>query len=161
MTRRFVGRLQVLVSLLLSLQLKERDCGSDYIMRTTDGSDGLEFSNCSLVDMRRRLQEILTDSSLRCLEEDDEEPVSVSVCGNGLLEAGEQCDCGEDQLTCDDPCCYPAHVSPQERAANSSAQPCSRAARTRCMTTAEVMYGLYIPVLFIFTVTVLMSVFLR
>jgi len=131
------------------------------IMRTTDGSDGLEFSNCSLVDMRRRLEEILTDSSLRCLEEDDEEPVSVSVCGNGLLEAGEQCDCGKDQLTCDDPCCYPAHVSPQERAANSSAQPCSRAARTRCITTAEVMYGLYIPVLFIFTMTVLMSVFLR
>ena len=52
-------------------------------------------------------------------------------------------------------------LSAGERAANDSAQPCSRAARSRCVTPPEIFYGLYIPLLFIFTITVLVSVFLR
>ena len=52
-------------------------------------------------------------------------------------------------------------LSAGERAANDSAQPCSRAARSRCVTPPELFYGLYIPLLFIFTITVLVSVFLR
>ena len=107
------------------------------------------------------VEEILTDLALDCLVEDDEEPLSVSVCGNGVLEAGEDCDCGQTELTCDDPCCYPALISPQERAANTSARPCSTAARAVCLTPTHVMYGLYIPLLFIFVMMVLITVFLR
>ena len=74
-----------------------------------------EFSACSLQEMRE------TVSSLSCLLADDEEPLEVSVCGNGLVEAGEECDCGEEEVRCDDPCCYPAIISQAERSANISA----------------------------------------
>ena len=114
-----------------------------------------EFSNCSLQDMRQ------TVSSLSCLLPDEEEPLEVSVCGNGLVEPGEECDCGGDQLTCDDPCCYPALISHQERSANSSALPCSTTGRAGCVTPAHLMYGIYLPILFIFIITVLLTVFLR
>ena len=52
-------------------------------------------------------------------------------------------------------------LSSGERSANDSALPCSRAARSRCVTPPELFYGIYLPLLFIFTVTVLVSVFLR
>ena len=48
-----------------------------------------------------------------------------------------------------------------ERAANDTAQPCSRAARPRCVTPPELFYGIYLPLLFIFTAVILVSVFLR
>ncbi len=36
------------------------------------------------------------------------------ICGNGLVEAGEQCDCGySDQ--CKDPCCYSANEGEGKR----------------------------------------------
>ena len=114
-----------------------------------------EFSACSLQEMRE------TVSSLSCLLADDEEPLEVSVCGNGLVEAGEECDCGEDEVRCDDPCCYPAIITHTERSANSSALPCSLTLRTGCVTPPHIMYGIYLPVLFIFIITLLITVFLR
>ena len=142
--------------------MKDRDCGSNFIMNSTS-SDSVTpvFSNCSLEDMRNKTEEILADPDLNCLLEDDEEPLVVSECGNGLVEVGEQCDCGPDSYSCDDPCCYPAIISQQERAANRSAKPCSTAARPRCLTPPQLMYGVYIPVLFIFIITILVTVFLR
>ena len=159
---------------------------------TTNSSDPvtLEFSNCSLTDIRAKLDQVTGEPGLDCLREDDLLPLEVSVCGNGVLEPGEQCDCGRDELACDDPCCYPAIISPGElgmsfcrkvdfnnlldsfvtkmrlfpageRAANDSAQPCSRAARSRCVTPPEIFYGIYLPLIFIFTLTVLVSVCLR
>lgn len=36
------------------------------------------------------------------------------ICGNGLVEAGEECDCGySDQ--CNDPCCYNANEAEGKR----------------------------------------------
>ena len=35
--------------------------------------------------------------------------VSANICGNGLIEAWEECDCGEDYDDCIfDNCCLPA-----------------------------------------------------
>ena len=140
------------------LQLAERECGTEFLNASssneTEEVKG-EDSSCSLEDMRQ------TVSSLTCLLPDDEEPLEVSLCGNGLVEPGEECDCGGDEVTCDDPCCYPAHISPGERAANRSALPCSSTGRAGCLTPAHLMYGIYLPVLFIFIITVLLTVFLR
>ena len=107
-------------------QLVEGECGSELIMSSSSNETEEvrgELKNCSLQEMR------LAVSSLSCLLPDEEEPLEVSVCGNGLVEPGEQCDCGGDQFSCDDPCCYPALLPSQERAANRSARPCSTTGR--------------------------------
>ena len=139
-------------------QLVEGECGSELIMSSSSNETEEvrgELKNCSLQEMR------LAVSSLSCLLPDEEEPLEVSVCGNGLVEPGEQCDCGGDQFSCDDPCCYPALLPSQERAANRSARPCSTTGRAGCVSPAHLMYGIYLPLLFIFITTVLLSVFLR
>ena len=45
----------------------------------------------------------------------------------------EECDCGVDYTQCDDPCCYPAHISPWDTWMNKSAVPCRRNAKIACI----------------------------
>ena len=50
--------------------------------------------------------------------------VPPNVCGNGLLESWEECDCGEDYEDCGlDNCCYPA---------NHPTSPCSLKPKAQC-----------------------------
>jgi len=142
--------------------VKDEDCGENYIMAATM-NDSLveEFSNCSVRSMKEKVAVVLEDPMLNCLLTDDESPLEVSVCGNGLVEPGEECDCGDTQESCTDPCCYPAHIGLSERASNDSALPCSRTARARCVTPPELFYGIYMPLAFILTVVILVTVFLR
>ena len=90
------------------------DCGHHYLMISTSNITQQmknEFSNCSLVNMTKTLDDVTSHPLMKdCLKEDDLEPVEVSVCGNGVVEPGEECDCGDDEVLCDDPCCYPAHI---------------------------------------------------
>eukprot|EP00090_Calanus_glacialis_P032140 TRINITY_DN53321_c0_g1_i1.p1 TRINITY_DN53321_c0_g1~~TRINITY_DN53321_c0_g1_i1.p1 ORF type:complete len:389 (-),score=99.90 TRINITY_DN53321_c0_g1_i1:73-1239(-) len=142
--------------------VKDEDCGQNYIMAATM-NDSLveEFSDCSARTMQDKLNMVLKDTKLNCLVTDDESPLEVSLCGNGVVEPGEECDCGDSQEACTDPCCYPAHIGYSERSANDSALPCSRTARARCVTPPELFYGIYMPLGFILTVVILVSVFLR
>uniref|UniRef100_A0A667HQ27 ADAM metallopeptidase domain 15 n=1 Tax=Lynx canadensis TaxID=61383 RepID=A0A667HQ27_LYNCA len=62
---------------------------------------GLNFSNCS----RRALEEALLEGMGSCLfERQPGLPSMAAVCGNMLVEPGEQCDCGFPD-ECTDPCC--------------------------------------------------------
>ena len=36
--------------------------------------------------------------------------LEISLCGNNIVEPGEECDCGLDESVCNDPCCYPAII---------------------------------------------------
>jgi len=142
--------------------VKDEDCGDNYIMAATMNDSLVEqFSNCSARTMQDKISLVLKDINHNCLLQDDESPLEVSLCGNGVVEPGEECDCGNAQETCTDPCCYPAHISLSERASNHSALPCSRTSRTRCVTPPELFYGIYMPLAFILCVVILISVFLR
>ncbi|NWJ06502.1 ADA15 protein, partial [Crypturellus undulatus] len=63
---------------------------------------GLSFSNCSRQDLERSLSQgrgwcLSNAPERRCLE-------GTQLCGNGVLEPPETCDCGLS-LECADPCC--------------------------------------------------------
>ena len=50
--------------------------------------------------------------------------LDFSICGDYKVEGDEECDCGMSYLTCSDPCCYAAHISPDDLSWNSTAVPC-------------------------------------
>ncbi|KOB66594.1 Uncharacterized protein OBRU01_20986, partial [Operophtera brumata] len=55
-----------------------------------------------------------------------------AFCGDKIVEVGEECDCGYDEVECEDRCCYPRLVSPFERERNVTARGCTRKANTQC-----------------------------
>lgn len=55
-----------------------------------------------------------------------------AFCGNKIVEDGEECDCGYDDVECKDKCCYPRIVSDEDRLRNSSAKGCARRVNTQC-----------------------------
>ena len=81
------------------------------------------------------------------------------VCGDKKVdEPGEECDCGKDWADCEDPCCYPANITPADLAYNSSALPCTRNTAPLCYATplkTFLKFGLLYPFLFIFILTVI------
>ena len=69
----------------------------------------------------------------------------IAQCGNGIVEDGEECDCGLDHFVCNDPCCYPAYISDSERSANVSAKSCQSTERYWCQNKPGIVYGFYVP----------------
>uniref|UniRef100_A0A8C7LBY4 Disintegrin and metalloproteinase domain-containing protein 10 n=1 Tax=Oncorhynchus kisutch TaxID=8019 RepID=A0A8C7LBY4_ONCKI len=82
---------------------QEKKEQGNYIMyaRATSGDklNNNKFSICSV----RNISQVLEKKRGNCFVESGQ-----PICGNGLVEAGEQCDCGySDQ--CKDECCYNAN----------------------------------------------------
>ena len=89
----------------------------NYIMysRATPGSkmNNYKFSSCSITSINSVLNLKARSQFLGCFQD-----VPKSLCGNGIVEADEECDCGwEDD--CKDQCCFPQR---QRVAVNE--QPC-------------------------------------
>ena len=55
-----------------------------------------------------------------------------AFCGNKIVEAGEECDCGYDDVECVDKCCYPRQVSDYDKSHNETAKGCNRRKGTQC-----------------------------
>nr|XP_045622602.1 uncharacterized protein LOC123773138 [Procambarus clarkii] len=83
----------------------------NYIMfaRATSGDkrNNNKFSPCSLRQINSVLNSKARDSK-GCFTEPQK-----AICGNGVVEAGEECDCGWEE-DCDEACCYPMKNNPKK-----------------------------------------------
>ncbi|RWS31857.1 hypothetical protein B4U80_09883, partial [Leptotrombidium deliense] len=81
----------------------------NYIMfaRATSGDklNNNKFSPCSLKSINAVL-----NTKARSLKGCFQEPQD-SICGNEVVEAGEECDCGWEE-DCTEPCCFPMRSNP-------------------------------------------------
>ena len=59
------------------------------------------FSKCSKDSIKANV-DLKRSANPDCFTKQDQ-----PICGNKIVEKGEQCDCG-DQLTCTEDCCFPA-----------------------------------------------------
>ncbi|XP_015596186.1 disintegrin and metalloproteinase domain-containing protein 10 isoform X2 [Cephus cinctus] len=103
----------------------------NYIMFASatsgDRPNNSKFSKCSIGNISNVLDAIEDNKKRNCFT------VSAGAfCGNKIVEAGEECDCGYDDDECADKCCYPRQVSDLERIKNDTAKGCNRKYGTQC-----------------------------
>ncbi|KAE8158313.1 Metallo-peptidase family M12-domain-containing protein [Aspergillus tamarii] len=80
------------------------DARGQYIMNPTTGTDITEFSKCTIGNICSALGRNSVKSS--CLS--DNRGVTTYTghqCGNGIVESGEDCDCGGEESCGDNSCC--------------------------------------------------------
>ncbi|KAJ2160897.1 hypothetical protein GGF46_001882 [Coemansia sp. RSA 552] len=76
------------------------DCDAKYIMNPTSPVATDNFSPCSVKNMCKII------SGAQCLQDPGKRStLSVGMCGNGIKEKGEDCDCGSSDECKNDPCC--------------------------------------------------------
>ncbi|XP_044757253.1 disintegrin and metalloproteinase domain-containing protein 10 isoform X2 [Coccinella septempunctata] len=91
-----------------------------------DRPNNSKFSTCSISNISQVLDAIEDNKKRNCFTSS-----AGAFCGNKIVEAGEECDCGYDENECQDKCCYPRTLSIEDRR-NSTAKGCQRRAGTQC-----------------------------
>ncbi|KAL2093367.1 hypothetical protein ACEWY4_010679 [Coilia grayii] len=106
---------------------QEKKEKGNYIMyaRATSGDkfNNNKFSECSV----RNISQVLDKKRGNCFVESGQ-----PICGNGLVEPGEECDCGySDQ--CKDQCCYDANQPDNKKCKLKANKVCSPSQGPCCM----------------------------
>lgn len=103
----------------------------NYIMFASatsgDRPNNSRFSQCSVGNISAVLDAVRDGRKRNCLTAS-----AGAFCGNKIVEAGEECDCGYDEKECSDRCCYPRLVSDSDRQKNETARGCHRRYNTQC-----------------------------
>ncbi|XP_069837905.1 disintegrin and metalloproteinase domain-containing protein 9-like [Dendropsophus ebraccatus] len=89
---------------VLGMNHDDGRCANTYIMNSYDNNARM-FSNCSSSDF----EALIVRGQGTCLQNppDPNQVLSIPVCGNSVVEQGEECDCGSTQ-ECQNPCCNAA-----------------------------------------------------
>ncbi|KAG5855366.1 hypothetical protein ANANG_G00048330 [Anguilla anguilla] len=115
------------------------NCGGGSCIMAASAGGSTKFSDCSGNDFERL---VLRGGGL-CLKNQPSpsDIITVADCGNGLLEAGEQCDCGKPEV-CKDKCCNAAtcnFTSGSVCAQGACCQDCQiKVAGTPCRTSVNI-----------------------
>lgn len=140
------------------------ECDGPFIMAGSydpDSSELPKFSSCSLKSMTAKLKELKEDGTYdTCFKEDGKE-TEVAVCGNGVVEPGEECDCGPDEMNCWEPCCFPANVLVSDKEADPKSLSCMKHKLPRCVRPSALVYGIYVPLAMICLVSLIVGLILR
>ncbi|XP_028025856.1 disintegrin and metalloproteinase domain-containing protein 10 [Bombyx mandarina] len=103
----------------------------NYIMFASatsgDRPNNSRFSSCSTGNISAVLDAVRDGRKRNCLTAS-----AGAFCGNKIVEHGEECDCGYDDIECTDRCCYPRQVGAYDRERNVTAKGCTRRADTEC-----------------------------
>lgn len=85
--------------------LSDTQCSADgrFIMNPSTNARVDAFSPCSIGEICGNLKGRVDDECL--VENQNVTTISGGQCGNGIVEAGEQCDCGGDAGCQGNPCC--------------------------------------------------------
>ena len=83
------------------------DAGGQYLMNPSTGRSVRNFSPCTIGSICTAIGRNLIDTS--CLVSEADVPdINDSQCGNGIVEAGEACDCGGEEGCPENSCCNPS-----------------------------------------------------
>ncbi|KAJ2781497.1 hypothetical protein H4R18_002823, partial [Coemansia javaensis] len=99
------------------------DCAARYIMNPTSPVATDDFSSCSLRNM------CSTIARATCLQDPNSRAtLRAGMCGNGIKEKGEECDCGSTDECKNDPCCDAAtcRLKPGAQCADSNDLCCDK-----------------------------------
>ncbi|KAJ9089621.1 hypothetical protein DSO57_1010991 [Entomophthora muscae] len=77
------------------------NCNTGHLMSAESSDRSAEFSKCS----ERQICKGITKLG-NCFKPDPSPPfITLNQCGNGIKEAGEECDCGDDKVCIESGCC--------------------------------------------------------
>lgn len=83
-------------------ECSECDCKGKYVMHPYTS-----YNNVFSPGSKREIIETL-ETKPGCLKKKgDLKSIEGPVCGNGIKEEGEECDCGDEESCLNDPCCLP------------------------------------------------------